>query len=156
MDLIHCQRRKFQREVHFFATNESNSPLIYLFKIVKTIFTFGLQGWPQLIFSFSIFKSNGSGHDSSRGRTISKVTILLESWWNTVNYFWHFPSEIIGQNKSCFVMLMVKRCFLLFPIILWQSQSKFQILPFGWSASQFLKKDWFYEEQSKPEGNSLQ
>ena len=56
-------------------------------KIVKTIFTFGLQGWSQLNFSLSIFKSNGSGHDSSRGRTISKVTILLESWWNTWTIF---------------------------------------------------------------------
>lgn len=76
---------------------------IYL-KIVKTIFTFGLQGWPQLKFSLSIFKSNVSGHDSSRGRTISKVTILLESWLNTVNYFWHFSSEIITSVLLNFVV----------------------------------------------------
>ena len=84
---------------------------IYL-KIIKTIFTFGLQGWPQLISSFSIFKSNVSGHDSSRGRTISKVTILLESWWNTWTIFdivlWKLK---VKTKNSFFAMLMIKNCF---------------------------------------------
>ena len=47
---------------------------------------------------------------------------------------------------------------MLFPFVLDHfSKSKFQILPFNWTAGEPLKMNiyLFFEERSKPEGNSV-